>query len=57
MEGIQEALAATSIEQPQVAGGESAARQGTYTLGGVRIAGDALQRGIYIRNGKKIAVR
>ena len=57
MEGIQEALAATSIEQPQVAGGESAARQGTYTLGGVRVAGDALQRGIYIRNGKKIAVR
>ena len=57
MEGIQEALAATSIEQPQVAGGESDARQGTYTLGGVRVAGDALQRGIYIRNGKKIAVR
>ena len=57
MEGIRDALVATSIEQPETARNGAFADDKTYTLSGIRVAADDLRHGIYIRNGKKIAVK
>ena len=57
MEGIQEALIATSVSMPEASQSVTSATPYTYNLGGIRIPEGAAQHGIVIRNGKKFAVK